>query len=170
MVKSRASDPPSDRTTEDVRERLEAAPDVKDVGERVVLLRIPQKKIAEKALAGTCQLCSGTGGIDLFAGWIDLGNTIPNAFPGWRLISFLGGLFSQWIAVGRSPRLTINRSSFILCSMYDLNRAMDNWLTQAGELLRIWRSTPVGLTRSQPCRPRRMFSKNVPNSCGAVWK
>jgi cytochrome c oxidase assembly factor CtaG len=33
-------------------------------------------------------------------GWIHLRNVFPDLFPGWRLVAFLSGLASLWVAVG----------------------------------------------------------------------
>jgi putative membrane protein len=46
-------------------------------------------------------------------GWFSLRNAFPNLIPGWRLASFMSGLFSVW-AVGASPLAALDHQSLTI--------------------------------------------------------
>ena len=52
-------------------------------------------------------------------GWLCLRNAFPNLVPGWRLASFMVGLFSVWTAVG-SPLATLDHRSLTIHMMKHL--------------------------------------------------
>jgi putative membrane protein len=52
-------------------------------------------------------------------GWLSLRNAFPNLVPGWRLASFMVGLFSGWTAIG-SPLATLDHRSLTIHMMKHL--------------------------------------------------
>ena len=52
-------------------------------------------------------------------GWLSLRNAFPNLIPGWRLASFVSGLFSVWVALA-SPLATLDHRSLTIHMMKHL--------------------------------------------------